>query len=213
MSLRQIRKLIVLPLIVVLAIGVLYLNFSSSATASLPPAGPSMLGMEMGEGQQAVARTPEPLTYDITGPVVGELVYPASYDGDVRDLPQIPPALVAPLEEMPSPHQGRLSTDLNVETGGPKRLWNQCHARSHCQLCWHGSDQLGLAGLLTRMAMSAPTTSSRLSTTRLPSITRPAPAWLLTPSTPSSMAPAPPVTPTTTAIQLCCMIRSLAAGL
>ena len=112
MSLPKIRKLLVLPLIIAIAIGVLYFNFTGSSTASLPAAGPAMMGME-DEGARQIT-IEEATGPDVTGPFIGEAPVAASFDGDVRDLPQVPPAVVGDRIEMPSPRQGNASDNLDV---------------------------------------------------------------------------------------------------
>ncbi len=102
MSPRRIRKIFVPFVILALAVGVFYSNFAPPKPGGLISPSRQMSGMQTGEEFEAHLVTAPP-TFDVSGPVTGEVVYPASFDLDVRDLPQVGPELGTPLIEMPSP--------------------------------------------------------------------------------------------------------------
>ena len=102
MSSHQIRKICVSVVILILAVGVIYSNFSPPQPGGLVSPGRSMPGMQTGGGGE-VELVPGPLTYDIEGPYTGELVYPVSFDGDVRDLTQVGLQASELRPEFPSP--------------------------------------------------------------------------------------------------------------
>ena len=85
--------------------GLIYGNFSPPEPGGLIAPSRQMMGMQSGEGDEFEAHlVPSPLTDYITGPTIGELVYPASFDGDLRDLPQVGPDQIEMRVEMPVPH-------------------------------------------------------------------------------------------------------------
>jgi hypothetical protein len=110
MNVRNIRTLIFGLLIVILAAGSIYVNFSSPQAASLPVAGP--MAMESAELEAPSAPGGSaPLTYDVSGPIVGQPVQAVSFDKDLRSLPQIGPAEKKPKLEMPEFNIGESASD------------------------------------------------------------------------------------------------------
>ena len=116
MFIRRIRKFLVLPLIIAIAFGVLYFNFTNSTAATLPASGPvmaGMMGMAEVEGVQRLTIAEE-AGPDVAGPFIGDAPAAASFSGDVRRLPQVAPAVNEPMAEMLSPRRDRLSANLDV---------------------------------------------------------------------------------------------------
>jgi len=110
MNPRRIRSLVVLTLVVVLAAGSLYLNFSRSNAASLPV--PMAMEGAEAEGGMAILDTLTGIAPDaVSGPVYAISAPAASMDVSLDKLPQIPPAVQRPMREMPSPDTGISATD------------------------------------------------------------------------------------------------------
>jgi hypothetical protein len=107
MNPRKIRSLVVLTLIVAIAAGAFYMNFNRS-TATAIPAPMAMEGADLEGASILTAGAP---TTGKSGPIVGNPVRAASFDGDVRDLPQIGPAVQTLMREMGSPDTGESATD------------------------------------------------------------------------------------------------------
>lgn len=105
----KLRKVFVAVVMLLLAAGLVYGNFSRQAPTSLPAAGPQMLAMEEGELEALAAGPQPPVTYDISGPYVENEVKAISFDKDLRHLPQIGPAERRPMREMLSPDVGPVS--------------------------------------------------------------------------------------------------------
>jgi hypothetical protein len=106
MNPRRIRSLVVLTLIVAIAAGAFYMNFNRTPAAGIP----APMAMEGAEEGASMLTAGAPST-GTSGPIVGTPVRAASFDGDVRDLPQVGPAVQQLLREMVSPNTGESATD------------------------------------------------------------------------------------------------------
>jgi hypothetical protein len=106
MTTKRIRILVTVVLLLTITAGAVYFDRGQSTAKSLPAVGPSMLALvDADEGAQTSVLA-GPLTDDISAPIAGTTAKPASFDKDVRDLPQIGPAEKKPMREMGSPATG-----------------------------------------------------------------------------------------------------------
>jgi hypothetical protein len=106
MNPRKIRSLFVLTLIVAIAAGAFYMNFNRSAASAIP----APLAME-GAAEGASILTAGAPTTGQSGPIVGTPVQGVSFDGDLRDLPQVGPGTQRLMREMISPLSGEPTLD------------------------------------------------------------------------------------------------------
>ena len=101
---KKIRSIVVLVVILTLAAGAFYTEFTRAGSVPAP------LFMEGGELAD-ITQLPSAPNTSINGPFVGESAAAASFDGSVRDLPQIGQAEKKPMREMPWPYTGESATD------------------------------------------------------------------------------------------------------
>ncbi len=106
MNPRKIRSLFVLTLIVAIAAGAFYMNFSRSAASAIP----APMAMEGAEDGASILTAGAPTT-GTSGPIVGTPVRAVSFNGDLRDLPQVGPGAETLMREMVSPSTGESATD------------------------------------------------------------------------------------------------------
>ncbi len=106
MNPRKIRSLFVLTLIVAIAAGAFYMNFNRSAASAIP----APLAIE-GAAEGASILTAGAPTTGQSGPIVGNPVQAVSFDGDLRNLPQVGPGAQRLMREMVSPSTGESATD------------------------------------------------------------------------------------------------------
>ena len=107
MNPRKIRSLVVLTLIVVIAGGALFMNFNRTPATGVP----APLAIEGAELGVAGGVDPNAPTTGTSGPIVGTPVRAVSFDGDLRDLPQVGPGVQRLMREMVSPSTGESATD------------------------------------------------------------------------------------------------------
>jgi hypothetical protein len=106
MNPRKIRSLFVLTLIVAIAAGAFYMNFNRSAASAIP----APMAME-GAAEGASILTAGAPTTGTSGPIVGTPVRAVSFNGDLRDLPQVGPGAQTLMREMVSPLSGEPTLD------------------------------------------------------------------------------------------------------
>ena len=108
MNARKVRSLVVLTLIVAIAGGALFMNFNRTPADGRACALWQWKALELG---LAGGVDPNAPTTGTSGPIVGTPVQAVSFNGDLRDLPQVGPGVQRLMREMVSPSTGKSATD------------------------------------------------------------------------------------------------------
>ena len=101
---KKMRSLVVLFVVLTLAAGVLYTEFSRAGSVAAP-------FIPENNELASVAAAPNVPNTTIRGPFVSESPASGEFNGKLTDLPQIGPAEKRPMRELPSPFTGESASD------------------------------------------------------------------------------------------------------